>query len=76
MLTEESPLAASSQPMSPSCCICLDTVQPDDLVHSIVCQHIFHAGCLKFWYLYKNDNSPLCHKALMPQASSNSEGTG
>ncbi|KAL3429196.1 hypothetical protein BDV09DRAFT_190335 [Aspergillus tetrazonus] len=70
MPTEESPLVASSQPVSPSCCICLDTVQPCDLVHSIQCQHIFHAECLEFWYLYENDNCPLCHMALLPQASS------
>lgn len=70
------PYLAATDSLPGCSCICLDIVQPDDLVHSIACQHIFHAGCLEFWYLYENDNCPLCHKALMPQASSGSEGTG
>ncbi|KAL5047181.1 hypothetical protein BDW71DRAFT_45978 [Aspergillus fruticulosus] len=75
MQTEESPLVASSQPAPPSCCICLDTVRPDDLVHSIPCRHIFHARCLEFWYLYENDDCPLCHRPLLPRAGGGSEGT-
>ncbi|KAL3437186.1 hypothetical protein BDV09DRAFT_183624 [Aspergillus tetrazonus] len=74
--TEESPLIASSQPVSPSCCICLDTVRPDDLVHSIPCRHVFHAGCLEFWYLYENDNCPLCQRPLLPQAAGGGDSGG
>ncbi|KAL2864235.1 uncharacterized protein BJX67DRAFT_224649 [Aspergillus lucknowensis] len=68
--TEQTPLNDSAEP---SCPICLDPVRADDLVHSLPCYHIFHDSCLEYWYLYNNNNCPLCQGPILNESNVASE---
>ncbi|CEL07702.1 hypothetical protein ASPCAL10857 [Aspergillus calidoustus] len=59
-------------PFSP---ICLDEIHPDDFVHSLACRHMFHEKCLRYWYLYSNNNCPLCQRSLLFASDVREEGT-
>lgn len=41
------------------CAICLATIEKEDRVGQLLCQHLFHVGCLKIW-LRERNVCPLC----------------
>ncbi|KAL3455047.1 hypothetical protein BJX64DRAFT_273075 [Aspergillus heterothallicus] len=56
------------------CPICLDHIQPDDLVYSLACRHMFHEKCLQYWYLYNNNKCPLCQRPILRASDVREEG--
>lgn len=40
--------------------ICLDTLQVEDMVRHLPCQHYFHSSCLDGWYMRQHYTCPLC----------------
>jgi hypothetical protein len=47
--------------------ICLEDVQPTDLVHGLSCGHAYHASCLERWLLARHFLCPLCNQAFFDQ---------
>jgi hypothetical protein len=47
--------------------ICLEDVQPTDLVHGLSCGHAYHANCLETWLLTGHFLCPLCNQAFFDQ---------
>ena len=45
------------------CSICLGTLGPYKLVHTLTCAHTFHAHCISSWLLDHN-TCPLCNYVL------------
>jgi Ring finger domain len=41
------------------CAICIETIEHNDRVGALPCQHAFHVGCLKSW-IRKRNVCPLC----------------
>ncbi|CEL01308.1 hypothetical protein ASPCAL00894 [Aspergillus calidoustus] len=68
--TETTQLKDPVQPSAVICPICLDQIRPNDLVYSLSCRHVFHEGCLQYWYLYENNRCPLCQRAIIPSGES------
>ncbi|KAJ0417384.1 hypothetical protein BJY00DRAFT_316005 [Aspergillus carlsbadensis] len=68
--TETTLLKDPVQPSAVICPICLDQTRPNDLVYSLSCRHVFHEGCLQYWYLYENNRCPLCQRAIRPEQES------
>jgi hypothetical protein len=50
-----------------TCSICLEDVQPTDLVHGLSCGHAYHANCLETWLLTGHFLCPLCNQAFFDQ---------
>ncbi|KAL3489681.1 hypothetical protein BJX62DRAFT_208445 [Aspergillus germanicus] len=67
--TETTLLKGPVQPSAVICPICLDQIRPNDLVYSLSCCHVFHEGCLQYWYLYENNRCPLCQRPILPEES-------
>jgi hypothetical protein len=40
--------------------ICLDFLEADQDIRELLCQHVFHKGCLNSWYLTSHFGCPLC----------------
>ncbi|KAL6862004.1 hypothetical protein J3F83DRAFT_218085 [Trichoderma novae-zelandiae] len=47
------------------CAICLETLQDDDPVRLLSCDHIFHSLCLAKWFLKRHETCPLCKASFM-----------
>lgn len=45
------------------CCICQDTIQTNDILRRLTCQHEFHMSCIDMWFLEKN-RCPLCSTGM------------
>uniref|UniRef100_A0A2K6L1V5 RING-type domain-containing protein n=1 Tax=Rhinopithecus bieti TaxID=61621 RepID=A0A2K6L1V5_RHIBE len=62
-LAEHERVAASTQPLGPTCKLCLmcqKLVQPSEL-HPMACTHVLHKECIKFWaQTNTNDTCPFC----------------
>lgn len=50
---------------SPTCSICLDTIQSSDKTLPIQCGHVFHSHCLRTW-MGRAMACPLCRSNLRP----------
>lgn len=48
------------------CSICMDSVQPGELVTVLPCEHWFHGDCIKAW-LGEHDTCPHCRQGIMPR---------
>ncbi|ODA82595.1 hypothetical protein RJ55_01102 [Drechmeria coniospora] len=49
------------------CVICIETLQDQDLVRRLPCDHIFHAECLLRWFTKRHDSCPLCKVAFLSE---------
>ena len=58
-----SPVVVDSSPDVEKCRICLGTLGPYKLVHTLPCAHTFHAHCISSWLLNHN-TCPLCNYVL------------
>ncbi|WAO95481.1 RING-type domain-containing protein [Fusarium falciforme] len=47
------------------CAICLDTIEDDDLVRHLPCEHNFHSDCISRWFMRRHDTCPICSIHLM-----------
>ncbi|PVU95296.1 hypothetical protein BB559_002788 [Furculomyces boomerangus] len=47
------------------CLICFDTINPNDLVRSIPCKHVFHQECLDIWLTTRSCLCPICRYDLL-----------
>ncbi|PTB62188.1 hypothetical protein BBK36DRAFT_1172745 [Trichoderma citrinoviride] len=47
------------------CAICLETLQEDDPIRKLSCDHIFHSLCLAKWFLKRHETCPLCKASFM-----------
>jgi hypothetical protein len=43
------------------CCICLDNYFKNKIVRKLICEHVFHIGCIEKW-LSENSNCPMCRR--------------
>ncbi|KAI9929699.1 hypothetical protein ASPWEDRAFT_41085 [Aspergillus wentii DTO 134E9] len=48
------------------CPICLEEVNPADNMHTMTCDHVFHAKCIEEWFLGCHLICPLCQRAFYP----------
>lgn len=49
--------------MNAECAVCLNPLQPNNIVHKTLCDHYFHAGCLQTWHT-KYPTCPICRERL------------
>lgn len=47
-----------------ACSICINQLEPDDLVRILPCEHIFHSECIYDW-MCKSLSCPLCRKNII-----------
>jgi hypothetical protein len=52
---------------SPSCVVCKDEFQPDELVQQLPCLHLYHRACIVPWLVIRN-SCPLCRFQLPAQS--------
>ncbi|KAK1423179.1 hypothetical protein QVD17_18474 [Tagetes erecta] len=46
------------------CAICLSTIEEDDEIRVLRCDHLFHKGCLDRCVEYRHTTCPLCRDVL------------
>ncbi|XP_043714932.1 E3 ubiquitin-protein ligase RNF165-like [Telopea speciosissima] len=51
------------------CAICICKIESGDLIRELICDHIFHKGCLDRWIGdgYRPRSCPLCRGTLEPK---------
>ena len=47
----------------PVCPICLQQIEPVEVIRKTPCQHVFHSNCIDSWCL-KTLNCPVCREDL------------
>ncbi|XP_076919170.1 E3 ubiquitin-protein ligase RHA2A-like [Bidens hawaiensis] len=46
------------------CAVCLSTIEEDDEIRVLRCNHLFHKGCLDQCVEYRHTTCPLCRDVL------------
>ncbi|KAK7407624.1 hypothetical protein VNO78_09581 [Psophocarpus tetragonolobus] len=47
------------------CEVCLGKIgEGDEVIRVMICEHVFHKGCLERWIAFKNARCPLCGGSL------------
>ncbi|ODV97193.1 hypothetical protein PACTADRAFT_48943 [Pachysolen tannophilus NRRL Y-2460] len=44
------------------CAICLEVLEPEDLVRGLICGHVFHQECLDPWLITRKACCPMCKR--------------
>lgn len=61
------------------CSVCLDTLEPENDVRVLTCDHVFHDECIRRWLTTRKGSCPLCKRDYclrsMPRPTNNNDAT-